>query len=86
MSDSDSGSAAFGRALRAAREVRGISQLALARDADLSRSFLWGLEGGTRNPTLRTIADLARALGMLPSELIREAEAAGLAGLSEPQG
>jgi transcriptional regulator with XRE-family HTH domain len=62
--------------VRAAREARGISQLALARRADLSRSYLWGLERGARNPTLGTIAELAAVLGMLPSELVREAEIA----------
>jgi transcriptional regulator with XRE-family HTH domain len=74
VSDSPTRQAAFGRAVRAAREARGISQLALARRADLSRSYLWGLERGTRNPTLGTIAELAAVLGMLPSELVREAE------------
>jgi transcriptional regulator with XRE-family HTH domain len=78
VSDSATRQVAFGRAVRAAREKRGMSQLALARHAALSRSYLWGLERGDRNPTLGTIAELATVLGMLPSELVREAEIAGL--------
>jgi len=66
--------AAFGRALRAAREARGLAQEALGFEAEIDRTYVSGVERGVRNPTLRTVQRLAIALGVRPSELLRAAE------------
>lgn len=66
---------AFGRAVRAVRERRGLSQEALGFEADLDRTYVSGVERGIRNPTLTTILRLADALDVQPSRLLKNAEA-----------
>ena len=46
---------AFGQALRAIREEKGISQERLALDAGFDRTFVSLLERGLRSPTIRTV-------------------------------
>jgi DNA-binding XRE family transcriptional regulator len=53
----------------------GLSQEELAHASDLTRNYVWDLELGKKSPSLRTILQLARALGIRPSELVRAAEA-----------
>lgn len=65
---------AFGRAVRRARKVRGLSQEELGFEADLDRTYVSGVERGVRNPTVRVVARLAAALGVCPSSLFRSAE------------
>ena len=62
---------AFGRRLRALRERRGLSQEALADEADLDRTYVSGVERGRRNISLLSIYRLARALGCEPHELLQ---------------
>lgn len=64
----------FGRAVREAREEMGWSQEELGFEADLDRTYVSGVERGVRNPTLRTVLLIAKALGVRPSELIKSAE------------
>lgn len=52
----------FGRAVRRKREQKGLSQEALADAAGLDRTYVSGVERGVRNPTLRIISILAKAL------------------------
>ena len=59
----------LGRNLRALRLARGVSQTALERRAKLARSYIEGVESGTRNPTISTIFRLARALDAEPAAL-----------------
>jgi transcriptional regulator with XRE-family HTH domain len=66
--------AAFGRAIRRARKVRGLSQEALGFEAELDRTYVSGVERGTRNPTVRVVVRLASALGVRASSLFRSAE------------
>jgi transcriptional regulator with XRE-family HTH domain len=51
------------------REAKGFSQDKLAEQADLDRTYISGIERGLRNPSLRIICRLAKALGVSVSEL-----------------
>ena len=66
--------AAFGEAIRARRERVGISQEELAHRADIDRTYVSGIERGVRNPTLKTIARLAKALSVPAHKLLATAE------------
>jgi transcriptional regulator with XRE-family HTH domain len=66
---------AFGKAVRALREERGLSQERLAEAADVDDTYISGLERGLRNPTLLTIDRIARALGVSMATVVAEAEA-----------
>ena len=63
---------AFGLAVRRLRSKAGLSQEALAANAELSRGMIYYVERGERQPTLMTIVALARALDLRPSELVQE--------------
>lgn len=52
----------FGRRIRKMRLQKGLSQEALAANADLDRAFLSGIERGVENPSLFTIQAIADAL------------------------
>ena len=60
----------FGASVRSIREARGISQEALADAAGLHRTHVSLIERGLRSVRLDTVAQLARALGVQPSELM----------------
>lgn len=62
---------AFGEAVRAQREARGISQEQLAAEAGLHRTYVGGIERGERNVGLINVIRLARALGVGPDRLLR---------------
>jgi transcriptional regulator with XRE-family HTH domain len=68
--------ARFGANLRWARERVAISQEALANDARVDRAAISVFERGKRNPNLRTLLRLARALELPPGVLLRGVEAA----------
>src|SRR5688572_8221447 len=59
----------FGLAIKNWRGKSGISQEELAWRAGLHRSYLADIERGTRNPSLRSIEKLARALQVSLSTL-----------------
>jgi transcriptional regulator with XRE-family HTH domain len=65
----------FGANLRWARERAGISQEALANEACVDRAAISVFERGKRNPNLRTLLRLARALELPPGVLLRGVEA-----------
>jgi len=65
---------AFGLAVRAERERRGLSQEAFALLAGVHRTYVGGVERGERNVGLRNVFAFARALGVLPSKLMARAE------------
>lgn len=65
---------AFGEAVREAREKLGISQEELGFESELDRTYISGIERGVRNPTLKTVQRLCRALGARPSSLLRTTE------------
>ena len=60
----------LGRNVRAARLARGLSQEQLAFEAEMKRSYLSDLERGTRNPSVRALGRLAKALGVQPADLL----------------
>ncbi len=65
---------AFGRVLRKLRRERGVSQEALALEADLQRNYISLIERGINQPTITTIFKLAAALNLHPSEMIAKVE------------
>lgn len=60
---------AFGKAVKIKRVEVGISQLELAGKSGLARSFLSGIELGTKKPTTESVWRLAEALECMPSDL-----------------
>lgn len=70
MDDQESEVAAFGRQLRTVRKARGMSSHDLAVRADMLETEVGRYERGGREPRLTTILRLARALGVLPGELL----------------
>ena len=64
---------ALGAAIRRARTGAGLSQEALAVDADLDRSYVGGIERGEHNPTVMNVVKIAGALKLRPSTLLDSA-------------
>jgi transcriptional regulator with XRE-family HTH domain len=65
--------AAFGKAVRQARQKKGWSQEELAYRANLHRTYVGSIERGERNVALENIVALADVLGMKAFELLRRA-------------
>ena len=59
----------FGEQVREIRLGRGLSQEELADRAGVHRTYLGGIERGERNPSLKNILALARALEVPPARL-----------------
>ena len=64
---------ALGEAIRRTRTGVGLSQEALAVDADLDRSYVGGIERGEHNPTVMNVVKIANALKLKPSTLLDSA-------------
>ena len=54
----------FGNNIRKARLSRGWSQEDLAEATGLDRTYVSGIERGTRNPTLTVVDKFSKALGV----------------------
>lgn len=65
---------AFGDAIRALRDERGLTQEALADLCGLTTNYVGDCERGERNPSIRILWQLADGLGITTSELFRKAE------------
>lgn len=65
----------FGDTIRRLRAERGYSQEVLAERAKLNADFLGFIERGDNLPTLATILQLARALGVKPSTMMKDFDA-----------
>jgi transcriptional regulator with XRE-family HTH domain len=63
----------LGAVIRELRLRNGLSQEALAVDAELDRSYMGGIERGEHNLTLINLNKVATALGVKPSELLKDA-------------
>ncbi len=63
--------AVVGQNLRRLRLAEGMSQEALAADAEVARSYVGRLERGLENPTVELLQRLADALGTAVMEFVR---------------
>jgi transcriptional regulator with XRE-family HTH domain len=61
--------AAFGLNVRKRREALGLTQNQTAERAELDPTYISGIERGVRNPSLISIARVAKAMGVSISEL-----------------
>ena len=61
----------LGENLKNIRTLKAISQGDIARSLDVSRGFISNIENGKTNPTLETIARLAKAVGVSTNELLK---------------
>lgn len=59
----------FGSNVRAKRELRELSQEALAEKADVDRTYIGGVERGERNLTFASALRIAKALKVSLSDL-----------------
>jgi transcriptional regulator with XRE-family HTH domain len=82
MSSSSPDAVALGRAVRAIRDERGISQVQLAADTGFMQSWISQIEHGRRNPSWSNVVRLSEGLGVAVSELAARAE--DIAGESAP--
>jgi transcriptional regulator with XRE-family HTH domain len=66
------GPAIFGANLRALREQKGMTQDQLAERAHMDAPTIRRYERGVRDPTIKSLTRLARALDTTVSELVRD--------------
>jgi transcriptional regulator with XRE-family HTH domain len=66
---------AFGAVLRELRKRRGLSQEALAFEADLERNYISLLERGLNSATIKTLFKLTPVLGVSVSKMLEQVEA-----------
>ena len=64
---------ALGKEVRRTRTGMGLSQEALAIDADLDRAYVGGIERGEHNLTVMNLMKIAQALDVRPSALFGSA-------------
>ena len=64
----------LGENVRRYRKRRGMTQEQLAHEAEMERSYVSDLERGTRNPSVRALGRLAKALRIEPDRLLRIAD------------
>jgi transcriptional regulator with XRE-family HTH domain len=76
--------AAFGDAIRRIRKTRGLSQEGLALECGLDRTYVSGIERGTRNPSLTNILKIATALDVDPAEIFAGAQEPGGTAGADP--
>lgn len=60
----------FGVKVRTLREQLGLNKNELAEKAGLDRTFIWGIENGTRNPSLQSMYKISKALKVKLTDLI----------------
>jgi transcriptional regulator with XRE-family HTH domain len=62
----------LGKVIKTRREVLGLTREQLAREAKVTTAYISMLEAGKRkNPSLKVLNKLARALGVEPMDLLR---------------
>lgn len=59
----------FGLRIKELRLKKGISQEKLGFESELDRTYISGIERAERNPSLKNIAKLAKALGVTLEKL-----------------
>lgn len=60
----------FGEQVKRLRKQKGLSQEKLALSAGIERSYMGMIERGKGNPTLEKVGAIAKALDVLPQELL----------------
>ena len=75
MPKRDSVLAALGQSVRRRREARDLTQEKLAEKAGLDPTYISGIERGLRNPGIKNVAKLAKALGFSTAELCKGVDA-----------
>ena len=71
MPKRDSVLAKLGLNVRKRREARELTQENLAERASLDATYISGIERGLRNPGIKNVARLAKALGLSTAELCK---------------
>jgi len=61
----------FGRKVREIRLKQGLSQGDVARKLNLHRSYISGIERGVRNPSLKVVQKIAKALEVKVGDLLK---------------
>ncbi|MBY0497539.1 MAG: helix-turn-helix transcriptional regulator [Cyanobacteria bacterium] len=61
----------LGARIRICRERRQWTQEVLAERAELDRSYIAGIEAGLRNPSIKAVSKIARAMGLTLSDLLQ---------------
>src|SRR5436853_6266268 len=64
----------FGEVVRELRKAQGMSQEGFAAKVGIDRAYMGGLERGVRNPSLTTMARVAKGLKMTVSDVLRRVE------------
>ncbi len=64
----------LGAAIRNRRDELGVSQERLGLESGVHRNYIGGIERAERQPSVTTLARLAQALGVKPSDLLALAE------------
>jgi transcriptional regulator with XRE-family HTH domain len=67
--------AALGQSVRRQRETKALTLENLAERAGLDATYISGIERGLRNPGIKNVARLAKALGLTTSELCKGVDA-----------
>ncbi len=66
---------ALGRSVRRWRDARTLTQETLAEKSGLDPTYISGIERGLRNPGIRNVARLAKALRLTTAELCEGVDA-----------
>lgn len=75
MSKSNGILAALGRNVRRQRDEKQLTQEKLAEKSGLDPTYISDIERGLRNPGIKNVAKLAKALGITTSELCKGVDA-----------
>ena len=67
----DSVLSALGQNVRQTREIKNLTQEKLAEFAGLDPTYVSGIERGLRNPGIKNVAKIAKALGLTTAELCK---------------
>ena len=60
----------LGQSVAKHRRAKDLTQDGLAEKADLDRTYLSDIERGVRNPGIKNVVLIAKALGITPSKLL----------------
>ena len=66
---------ALGANVRQQRDAKGLTQEQLAEKAGLDPTYISGIERGLRNPGIKNVARLAKALGLTTAQLCKGVDA-----------